>query len=54
MEELRKQKDFKIIELSDTIERNRASYESTINTLKITIEQITAKNLGGDSEILAL
>ena len=54
MEELRKQKDFKIIELSDTIERNRASYENTINTLKITIEQITAKNLGGDSEILAL
>lgn len=54
MEDLRKQKDIKIIELNDIIERNRASYETTINSLKLTIEQITAQKLGGDSEILAL
>lgn len=38
MEDLRKQKDMKIIELNDTIERNRASYEATINADKLTIE----------------
>ena len=54
MEELRKQKDRNIVQLNDTIEANRKKYEANINALKINIEQLTAKNLGANSEILAL
>ena len=54
MEELRKQKDRKIVELSDTIEQQRKRYETNIDALKVNIEKLTAKNLGSNSEILAL
>lgn len=54
MEDLRKQKDMKIIELNDTIERNRASYEATINADKLTIELKTGQIVDFESEIMAL
>ena len=40
--------------MSDTIESQRKRYETNIDTLKVNIEKLTAKNLGSNSEILAL
>ena len=54
MEELRKLKDRNIINLEDDMEKKRVSYETNINSLKVTIEDLKAANLQKASEILSL
>ena len=54
MEELRKLKDRNIINLEDDMENKRVSYETNINSLKVTIEDLKAANLQKASEILSL
>lgn len=44
MEELRKLKDKNIIDLEDTLEKKRVSYEVNIDSLKITIRDLEASN----------
>jgi hypothetical protein len=54
MEELRKLKDKNIIDLEDTLERKRVSYEINIDSLKITIRELEASNLQKASTIISL
>lgn len=54
MEELRKLKDRQIIDLEDTMEKKRVSYEINIDSLRVTIEDLKAGNLQKASEILSL
>ena len=54
MEELRKLKDSKIIELEATLEKKRVSYEVNIDSLKVTIEELKASNMQKASTIVSL